>query len=145
MIMGEFKNDNRMNLSLLLIRIMLGSVFISEGIQKFLFPEALGIGRFIKIGIPYPSVMAPFVGIVEIMFGLCILVGFFPKLSTIPLLISMTVAFSTTKIPMLLDKGFWAFAHETRVDWCMILGLLSILLSGGGRWSLDRLRIKQSS
>ena len=51
--------------SIALIRLLVGAVFLAEGIQKFLFSDALGVGRFIKIGIPAPEIMAPFVGIVE--------------------------------------------------------------------------------
>jgi uncharacterized membrane protein YphA (DoxX/SURF4 family) len=121
---------------------MVGSVFLSEGIQKFLYPEALGIGRFIKIGIPAPEVMAPFVGVVEILCGTLLLLGLITQLSTIPLIIDMLVAIATTKIPILLEGGFWKMAHEARVDWCMLLGLIVLLLVGGGRWSLDEMRSK---
>ena len=38
--------------AVLLILILVGWVFLSEGIQKFLFPDSLGVGRFIKMGIP---------------------------------------------------------------------------------------------
>lgn len=120
-----------------LVRLMVGSVFLSEGIQKFLFQDALGVGRFMKIGIPAPQIMAPFVGIVEILFGALILIGLFTRLAAIPLTINILVAIATTKIPMLIDGGFWKMAHEARVDWSMLLGLLCLLLVGGGRWSLD--------
>ena len=56
--------------AVLLIRILVGWVFLSEGIQKFLFPEALGDGRFLKIGIPWPYISAPFVGGVRYSAGL---------------------------------------------------------------------------
>jgi putative oxidoreductase len=51
--------------AVLLIRVLVAWVFLSEGTQKFLFPDSLGVGRFVKIGIPSPQVMAPFVGVVE--------------------------------------------------------------------------------
>jgi putative oxidoreductase len=89
----------------ILIRILVGSVFLSEGIQKFLFPDAQGVGRFAKIGIPAPEIMAPFVGVVEIVFGVFILLGLLTRLSAIPLLIDISVAIATTKVPMLLNKG----------------------------------------
>ena len=119
---------------------MVACVFLSEGIQKFLFSESLGVGRFIKIGIPLPEIMAPFVGVVEIVCGGLILLGLFTRLASIPLIINMLVAISTTKIPILLEKGFWAMAHEARTDWSMILGLIFLLIVGSGRWSLDDLR-----
>jgi len=124
---------------------MVACVFLSEGIQKFLFSDSLGVGRFIKIGIPLPGVMAPFVGIVEIVCGVLILLGLFTQLATIPLIIDMLVAISTTKIPLLLEKGFWAMAHEARVDWSMTLGLIFLLIVGSGRWSLDDYRIRIKS
>ncbi len=120
-----------------LIRLMAGSVFLSEGIQKFLFPDALGIGRFIKIGIPIPGFTAPFVGVVEIVCGLLFLAGLLTQLAAIPLIIDMLVAIATTKIPFLVQHGFWAAAHEARVDWCMLLGSLFLLVEGAGEWSLD--------
>lgn len=49
-----------------LIRIAVGTVFVSEGIQKFLYPATLGVGRFATIGIPAPDLMGPFVGVIEI-------------------------------------------------------------------------------
>ena len=132
-------------LPVFLVRLMVGSVFASEGIQKFLFSDALGVGRFIKIGIPMPEIMAPFVGIVEILFGGLILVGLFTRLAAIPLLINILVAIATTKIPLLLESGFWKMAHEARVDWSMVLGLVCLLLVGGGRWSLDARRSKRGN
>lgn len=123
----------------LLVRLIVGCVFLSEGVQKFLFSESLGVGRFIKIGIPAPEVMAPFVGVVEIVCGLLVLAGLFTQLASIPLIIDMLIAISTTKIPILLEKGFWAMVHEARTDWSMLLGSIVLLLVGGGRWSLDHI------
>ena len=121
----------------LLIRVLVGWVFLSEGIQKFLFPESLGVGRFAKIGILDPSFSAPFVGVVEILFGTLIIVGFLTRLSAVPLLIDIAVAIATTKIPMLLGKGFWAAAHEARTDLSMLFGLLFLLIEGAGALSMD--------
>jgi uncharacterized membrane protein YphA (DoxX/SURF4 family) len=120
-----------------LIRVLVGWVFLSEGIQKFLFPDSLGVGRFAKIGIPDPAFAAPFVGVVEIVFGTSIIVGFLTRASTIPLLIDILVAIVTTKIPMLTDKGFWAAAHEAQTDLSMLLGLLFLVIEGAGPASTD--------
>lgn len=120
-----------------LIRLLVGAVFLSEGVQKFLFADQLGVGRFTKIGIPMPELMAPFVGVVEIVCGSLILVGFLTRLAAIPLIIDMLVAIASTKIPILLGKGFWAMAHEARTDWSMLLGSMFLLIAGPGQWSLD--------
>jgi len=129
--------ENQGAKAIVLIRILVGWVFLSEGIQKFLFPAALGVGRFVKIGIPRPEVMAPFVGVVEILFGALILIGLFTRLAAIPLLINICVALYVTKIVTFPKNGLWSTLHEARTDVSMILGLVFLLLMGGGAWSLD--------
>jgi putative oxidoreductase len=124
----------------ILIRLLVGGVFLAEGIQKFLFPAALGVGRFIKIGIPAPQFFAPFVGVVEIVCGALLIVGLFTRVATIPLIIDISVAIVTTKIPMLSSAGFWSTVHEARTDYCMLLGLAFLLLVGSGPFSIDQRR-----
>jgi putative oxidoreductase len=123
--------------SVILIRWLVGAVFLAEGIQEFLFPAALGTGRFAKIGLPAPEFLAPFVGVVEITCGALVIVGLLTRWAAVPLLIDMAVAITTTKIPMLHTQGFWAMAHEARTDWCMLLGALFLLIVGPGAWSID--------
>lgn len=123
--------------SLLLVRLVLGGIFLSEGIQKFLFPADLGVGRFIKIGIPSPEVTAPFVGVCEIVCGALILAGLLARFASLVMVVNMLVAIGTTKIPILVSKGFWSFAHEARVDYAMLLGALFLLVAGGGALSVD--------
>src|SRR5882762_3518386 len=96
---------NRAAKAILLIRILVGWVFLSEGIQKFLFPDALGVGRFVRIGIPWPQVMAPFVGVVEIVCGSLLLIGLITRLAAILLLIDICVALHSTKVVTLADSG----------------------------------------
>lgn len=134
---GRLLLDSRAPAAVLLVRLLVGAVFLSEGIQKFLFPDALGVGRFTKIGIPSPAVMAPFVGVVEILFGLLLIVGLLTRLATIPLLIDILVAIATTKLPMLTGDGFWKMAHEARTDYAMLLGLVFLLLVGAGPLAVD--------
>jgi putative oxidoreductase len=131
---------HRLSWAFLLLRILVGWVFLSEGVQKFLFPAALGAGRFATIGIPVPQYSASFVGVVEIVCGSLLIVGLLSSLAAGPLLIDIIVAISTTKAPMLLKQGFWATMHEGRTDFSMLLGLIAILLCGSGRFSLDHRR-----
>jgi uncharacterized membrane protein YphA (DoxX/SURF4 family) len=121
----------------ILIRLMVGAVFISEGIQKFLFPAQIGSGRFAKIGLPNPELLAPLVGSVEIAAGTLVLLGLATRLAAIPLIVIMCVALASTKWPILLDKGIWAAAHESRTDWSMLLGSLFLLIEGAGLRSID--------
>ena len=136
--------------AVMLIRLMVGTVFFLEGIQKFLYPETLGAGRFAQIAIPAPGVMGPFVGAVETICGALLLVGLLTRLAAIPLLINISVAILSTKIPILLGHGFWTFTlaklprygflsmmHEARTDFSMLLGLIFMLIAGAGAWSVD--------
>jgi len=123
----------------ILIRVMVGSVFLSEGIQKFLFPAIDGAGRFAKIGFANPEFWASFTGCFEIICGTLILLGLLTRFAAIPILITMLVAFITTKYPILMDKGFWSFAHEYRTDFAMTLGGVFLLIKGAGKWSIDKL------
>jgi len=123
--------------SVVLIRLAVGAVFLSEGIQKFLYPAEVGAGRFAKIGLPNPEFLGPFVGCFEIACGAAILAGLLTRLAAVPLITIMLVALASTKVPILLNKGFWTMAHEARTDWSMLLGSLFLLTVGAGRWSLD--------
>lgn len=124
--------------STIIIRIMVGAVFLSEGIQKFLFAEKLGSGRFAKIGLPNPDFLGPFVGTFEIACGILVLIGLFTRLSAIPLFIIMLVAMAATKTQLYIDNGFWSMLHDSRTDWAIFLGSIFLVIKGGGRWSLDR-------
>lgn len=124
----------------ILVRLMVGSIFLSEGIQKFLFPGIRGAGRFIKIGLPAPEFLSYFVASFEVVCGVLVLVGLLTSFAAIPLILIMLVAISTTKISVLLNEGFWIMAHAARTDFAMFLGSLFLLLSGGGKWSLDKRR-----
>jgi uncharacterized membrane protein YphA (DoxX/SURF4 family) len=121
----------------ILIRLMVGAVFLSEGIQKFLFPDKLGTGRFQKIGLPNPEFLGPFVGAFEIACGVLILIGLFTRFAAIPLIIVMLIAIATTKASVLANDGLWEMLHGSRTDWAMLLGSLFLLIRGGGKWSLD--------
>jgi|SRR5579863_2120521 len=142
----------------ILIRLIVGLVvFFPEGIQKLAFPHILGAGRFANIGIPYPDLMGPFVGVVETICGALIIAGLCTRLAAIPLIVIMIVAIVSTKVPILLGDefwifhlaklaryGFWSMAHEARADFAMLLGSLYLLIEGAGAWSLDALLARET-
>jgi len=149
---SAFLFASRAPIATIFIRLIVGTIFLSEGIQKFIFSDALGVGRFIKIGIPYPEIMAPFVGVFEIGCGTLLLVGLMTRLAAVPMIVNMVVAIVSTKIPILLGHscwmfnlpkvgsyGFWSMAHEARVDFAMILGAIFLLIVGAGPLSIDAL------
>src|ERR1700735_3390075 len=136
----------------ILIRLLVGLVvFFPEGIQKLVFPDILGAGRFTHIGIPYPDFTGPFVGVVEIVCGALIILGLLTRLAAVPLIVIMIVAIVSTKLPILLGHdvwifhlasdikrtGFWSMMHEARADLTMLLGCIYLLIVGAGRWALD--------
>ena len=125
--------------SVLLIRLMVGLVFLSEGIQKFLYPDIRGVGRFIKIGLPEPEFLAYFVAGFEVVCGICIVAGLLTRLAVIPTIIIMLVAIFTTKIPMIAQDSFWQMAHAARTDFAMLLGSIFLLITGAGTLSADAL------
>jgi len=128
--------------AVILIRILVGWVFVSEGIQKFLFPAALGVGRFAKIGIPHPGIVAPVVGAVEIACGAAVILGLWTRLAAIPLLAIIVTAIVTTKIPELhtAGQGLWFMLHDARTDFSMVLGLMFLLIVDGGAFAITRSR-----
>jgi uncharacterized membrane protein YphA (DoxX/SURF4 family) len=135
-----------------LIRFVVGGVFLNEGILKFLEPDALGAGRFANIGLPHPDFLGPFVGTVETVCGLMVILGLLTRPAAFALFINISVTIFTTKIPVLLGHGFLGFSlmklphygflsmvHEARTDFAMWFGLLFLLITGPGRWSADTL------
>ena len=121
----------------ILPRLIVGLVFLSEGIQKFLFPELVGEGRFEKIGFTNPEFLASFVAFFEITCGTLILIGIAVRISSIPLLIIMITAITTTKITILPEKGFWQMAHDSRTDFAMTMLVIFLLIYGAGKFSVD--------
>lgn len=122
----------------IIIRLIVGAVFLSEGIQKFLFSDTLGTGRFAKIGLPSPEFLGSFVGFFEILCGTLLLIGLFTRLASIPIIIIMLVAMATTKAEILQNEGFWEMLHSSRTDWAMLLGGFFLLIEGGGKLSFDK-------
>ncbi|MGA8902086.1 DoxX family protein [Bradyrhizobium sp.] len=136
----------------ILVRLLVGLiVFLPEGIQKLAYPDILGAGRFAKIGIPYPDLLGPFVGLVEIICGTLIIIGLLTRLAALPLIIIMIVALISTKLPILFGHdvgmfhlpadmkrlGFWSVIHESRADLTMLLGCIYLAIVGAGKWSMD--------
>jgi putative oxidoreductase len=130
------------------LRLMCGGVFFWEGIMKFVFANQ-GVGRFTKLGMPFPAFTADFIGVLEIVGGLMLIAGLGTRLISIPFVIEMIVAILVTKIPMYLgtsplplppvppQTGFWAVLHEVRSEYAQLLTVLFLGIVGPGCWSLD--------
>ena len=134
--------------TILLLRLMAGGVFFWEGVLKFVYVNQ-GVGRFTKLGFPNPEVTANFVGTMEIIGGLFLLLGIFTRFTAFYFIIQMIVAVLSTKISLYLGTsplplppappkiGIWAVLHEIRSDYAQILVCLFLLIEGAGRKSLD--------
>jgi putative oxidoreductase len=127
--------------SIFLVRLPVGLIFLTQGILKFLDPN-MGVVRFTKIGFSHPAFTAHFVGVFEIVCGLLVLLGLFTRLASIPLLIVISTAIATTKIPELFrpNQGAWFMISDARTDFAMFCCLLFLIASGGGSCSLDARR-----
>lgn len=131
--------------SLFLIRLPVGLIFFTQGILKFTDPN-MGVARFTRIGFPHPNFTAHFVGCFEIVCGALVLLGLWTRISSIPLLIIISTAIATTKLPELARpaQGFWYMVSDARTDFAMFCSLLFLILQGAGAWSLDARRAPRS-
>jgi uncharacterized membrane protein YphA (DoxX/SURF4 family) len=128
-----------------LIRLYVGLIFVGEGVLKFVRPESLGSGRFVKAGIPAGAFFANLDGAFEIGCGLLILAGLLVRLATLPMIVDMIGALGITKVPLLWgaaplypkEGGFWDFFHEGRLEIAMLCGSVFLLIAGAGTYSLD--------
>lgn len=125
------------NKTYLLIRLMVGVVFLFEGIQKFLYPELRGAGQFAEIGLPFPEFLSYFVASFEVLCGAMVILGLFTRLAAIPLLVIMVVAIFTTKLPIFYEEGFWFMVYVSKTDFAMFMGSLFLLINGAGALSAD--------
>jgi uncharacterized membrane protein YphA (DoxX/SURF4 family) len=124
--------------SILLIRIAVGLIFLTQGILKYIDPN-MGVVRFTRIGFPHAYFTAHFVGTFEVMCGLLVLLGLWTRAAAVPLLIVIMTAIATTKVPELLhaNQGFWYMVSDARTDFAMLCSLFFLISAGGGTWSLD--------
>jgi putative oxidoreductase len=137
----SFLKPPRAPASVALIRLSVGLIFFTQGVLKYIDPK-MGVLRFTRIGFPHPYFTAHFVGTFEIACGVLVLLGLWTRAAAIPLLIVITTAIATTKIPELFraNQGFWYMVSDARTDFAMFCSLLFLICVGGGAWSLGARR-----
>jgi putative oxidoreductase len=124
--------------AVVLIRLVVGGIFLSEGVDKFLYPATLGPGRFAsQTPLPAPTLAAYLDGGFEIACGVLLILGLLTRLATLPMIVNMVGAEVLTKFGLLAEKGFFPYAHEARPELSQLFGLVFLLIVGAGRWSLD--------
>jgi putative oxidoreductase len=123
------------------IRLAVGAIFATQGLLKYIDPN-MGLNRFTRIGFPFPAFTAHFVGTLEMAFGVLVLLGLWTRLAAVPLLIVISTAIVTTKLPELsrASQGFWFMVSDARTDFAMLCSLLFLIGAGPGLFSLDAVR-----
>jgi uncharacterized membrane protein YphA (DoxX/SURF4 family) len=127
--------------SIAFIRLAVGLIFLTQGYLKYVDPN-LGVARFTRIGFSHPYFTAHFVGAFEMACGFLVLIGMWTRAASVPLLIVIATAITTTKLPELTrsNQGFWFMVTDGRTDFAMLCSLLFLISAGGGAWSLDARR-----
>jgi uncharacterized membrane protein YphA (DoxX/SURF4 family) len=123
----------------LIIRVVVGLMFLLHGLQKFGVFGGGGIqgviGMFGNWGIPAPGIMAPLVALIELVGGLLLILGLGTRIVTIPLIIIMLVAIFAVKI----QGGINPIGNGGyEVDLLMLVTLVSLLILGSGPLALER-------
>jgi uncharacterized membrane protein YphA (DoxX/SURF4 family) len=129
---------------IILIRLAVGLIFFTQGILKYTDLK-MGVLRFARIGFSHPDFTARFVGTFEIVCGLLVLLGLWTRIAAVPLLIVISTAIATTKIPELFrpNEGFWFTVSDARTDFAMFCSLLFLILLGGGAWSAESMLMSE--
>jgi len=76
---------------------MVGSVFFWECILKCVYVNR-GVGRFAKLGLPFPETTAHIIATGEIIGGLLLIFGLFTRITAFYFIIQMIVAVLNKKI-----------------------------------------------
>ena len=99
--------------------------------------------------IPAPELMAWIVGLVEVLGGLALILGAFVTLAAVLLMADMFAAiftvhlsegFSFMNVKGMTDAGPSFGMPGYEVNLLYIAGLLTLILGGAGRYSVDRMR-----
>ena len=118
---------------LALLRIVTGVTFAAHGAQKLFVYGFDGIaGGFAQMGVPFPGIMGPLVGFVELFGGLALIAGLLTRLAGVGLTAVMLGAMAFVHLPagFFLPNGY---------EFVLLLAASATTLAivGAGRYSLD--------
>ena len=122
----------RIDLGLLVLRVIVGSVFAAHGWQKlFVFGFAGVGGAFAQMGAPLPEITGPLIGFVELFGGLALVAGLLTRLAAVGLALDMLGA-------IVLVHAAAGFFAPNGVEFVLTLcaGAATLALTGAGRVSL---------
>jgi len=125
-------SPRQLSLGLAALRVAAATVFIRHGAQKlFVFGFAGVTGAFTHMGVPFPGIMGPLIGLLEFFGGIALLVGFLTRLITIGFVLDMLGAILLVQ----LKRGFSGY----ELEFLLLGSSVALFLAGAGRFSVDAL------
>src|SRR5256712_1464066 len=131
--MSFFRSSPRqLSLGLAVLRVAVATIFIRHGAQKlFVFGFAGVTGAFTHMGVPFPGLMGPLIGLLEFFGGLALVIGLLTRLVALGLVFDMLGAILLVQ----LKRGFSGY----ELEFLLLGSSLALVLTGAGRFSVDSL------
>ncbi len=131
--MALFRSSPRqLDLGLAALRLAVATIFIRHGAQKlFAFGFAGVTDAFTHMGVPFPGLMGPLIGLLEFFGGLALLIGLLTRLLALGLVFDMLGAILLVQ----LKRGFSGY----ELEFMLLVSSLALVLMGAGRFSVDSL------
>lgn len=124
--------EDKQNYSPLILRVILGLMFVVAGANKLLNPQGI-ISMLSGVGFFLPTFWGWLVILSEVLFGLAVLAGWKLRYTVWPLVIIMTVVIILISIPSITKNPSGFFFHLLAIG-----ALVSLFLTGAGTWSLGK-------
>ena len=132
MILLRSPSHRQLNIGLAVLRVAVAAVFINHGRQKlFVYGFAGVTGAFTQMGVPFPGIMGPLIGLLEFFGGIALLLGLLTRLFAVGFVCDMLGAILLVQ----LKRGFSAF----ELEFLLLGSSLALALLGAGRFSVDSL------
>ena len=125
-------SDKWQEIAPLILRVVIGAIFIAHGWQKIGAPDGMISGFFTQVGIPAAGFFAILVSWVEFLGGIAVLLGFLTHWATKLLGIVMLVAIFTVHIKVGLIGP-----NSMELPLALLAGLVSLMITGPGKYSID--------